>query len=68
MMLTFLNNQTPPTSKFDRLKLWAKVSEKLAHIEKDANERQALRIFDFTAWMESKIRKIPLIDVLKQKQ
>ncbi len=68
MMLTFLNNQTPPTSKFDRLKLWAKVSEKLAHIEKDANERQALRIFDFTAWMESKILKIPLVTILQRKQ
>ncbi len=68
MMLSFLNKQNLPITQLDRSLMWEKVSQNLHDIQNNVFECQVLRIFDFTAWMESKIRKIPLIDVLKQKQ
>jgi hypothetical protein len=43
------------------------VSPELEVIRQDIFEQQALRIFDFTAWIESRIRRIPLDEVMKEK-
>jgi hypothetical protein len=36
-------------------------------IRQDVFEQQVLRIFDFTVWIESRIRRIPLDEVMKEK-
>jgi len=46
---------------------WEKVGIAIDDIRQDPFEQQILRIFDFTAWIESQYRLIPLSDVLKQK-
>ncbi|MCU0371460.1 MAG: hypothetical protein MUC31_08595 [Bacteroidales bacterium] len=36
-------------------------------INQDVFERQILRIFDFTAWVESQLRRVPMSEVLLQR-
>jgi hypothetical protein len=66
-MLRFLNKQDIPATNRKRDLLWDKISNELELFRHDIFEQQVLRIFDFTAWIESKIRKIPLNEVLKLK-
>jgi hypothetical protein len=51
----------------NRNELWEKITLQLNTIQQDKFERQVLRIFDFTAWIEAKVRNVPLTYVLKQK-
>lgn len=62
-MLKFLNKSELPLLQSKRDKLWKKNSF-VIDFREDIFEQQVLKIFDFTAWIESKIRKIPLKDVL----
>jgi hypothetical protein len=64
-MLSFLNKQNIPITIRKRKILWEKVSGELELLRNDIFEQQVLRIFDFTAWIESKIRRIPLNEVLQ---
>ena len=66
-MLRFLNKQNIPITIRKRIILWEKVSGELELLRNDIFEQQVLRIFDFTAWIESKIRRIPLNEVLQSK-
>jgi hypothetical protein len=66
-MLSFLNKQNIPSTIRNRKILWEKVSGELEILRNDIFEQQVLRIFDFTAWIESKIRRIPLNEVLQGK-
>ncbi len=66
-MLRFLNKQDIPITNLKRSLLWEKVSVELDQSRHDIFEQQVLRIFDFTAWIESKIRKIPLNEILHSK-
>jgi hypothetical protein len=66
-MLSFLNKQNIPATIRKREILWEKVSGELELLRNDIFEQQVLRIFDFTAWIESKIRRIPLNEVLQSK-
>jgi hypothetical protein len=47
-----------------REKLWKKIKPELQTISTDVYEKQVLKYFDFTAWMESVVCKIPLQEVL----
>lgn len=67
-MLNFLNKQNIPITKSKRDVLWEKVSSELDFFQHNIFEQQVLRIFDFTAWIESKIRKTPLSSVLSIKE
>jgi hypothetical protein len=67
IMLRFLNKQDMPITNRKRNILWEKVTGELDLFWHDIFEQQVLRIFDFTSWIESKIRKIPLNEVLKSK-
>jgi hypothetical protein len=66
-MLSFLNKQNLPANNTERNKLWEKVSGELELLNQNVFEQQVLRIFDFTAWIESKIRRIPLNEILHLK-
>ena len=50
--------------KKDRETLWEKLSPEINSLHNDKYENQLLRIFDFTAWIEAKILKEKLSDVL----
>lgn len=57
-----------PSMPVKRRKLLDKAIKEFREIRKDVFEIQILRIFDFTAWVESQIRKVPLSDILGSQQ
>jgi tetratricopeptide (TPR) repeat protein len=63
-VLSFVNKQNLPASGMKRKALWEKISEDHEKIRHDVFEQQILRLFDFSAWMESKIRKVSLSEIL----
>jgi len=66
-MLWFLNKQNLPIQMSLREKMWQKLEPELELLHKDSFENQILVIFDFTAWMKSKILKKDLAEVLQEK-
>jgi hypothetical protein len=54
-------------SSHSREKLWLKIERELTEIRKQVFENQMLKSFDFTAWIESKLCKISLSEVLKSR-
>jgi hypothetical protein len=56
-----------PASQFKRNKLLVKTLKEFEEINKDVFEVQMLNIFDFTAWVEALIRKVPLGEILSRK-
>lgn len=66
IILGFLNKRDLPILKKDREELWEKLSVEINELYHDKYENQLLRLFDFTAWIESKVRKERLSDVLRE--
>lgn len=64
-ILTFLGRKNLPVTPDKREQLWDKISEEMDQLQHDVFEQQVLHIFNFTAWIESKIRHTPLNEVLK---
>jgi hypothetical protein len=64
LMLKFLNKTDFPLIQKKREKLWEAYSAEIDELRNDIFEQQLLKIFDFTAWIESKIRKFPLGEVI----
>ena len=67
IVLWFLNKSNLPILRKDREAFWEKLYPEIRELYNDKYENQLLRIFDFTAWIESKIRKENLSEVLKQR-
>jgi len=63
-ILSFVNKPSLPISAVKRKLMWEKLKKDFDLIQHDVYEQQTLRLFDFTAWMESKIRKVSLAEVL----
>jgi len=63
LLFKFLRKQIPVVA-LKREQLLEKSLKEFNEIHKDIFEKQILRIFDFTAWIESLIRKVPLSEVL----
>ena len=63
-ILSFVNKPSLPISAMKRKVMWEKIKKDFDLIQHDVYEQQTLRLFDFTAWMESKIRKVSLGEVL----
>lgn len=57
----------PPQTNINRNIQLEKAKTVFDEIRPDIFEQQILRIFDFTAWVESEIRKVPLAEVLRGK-
>ncbi|MDL2213875.1 hypothetical protein LJC05_04880 [Bacteroides sp. OttesenSCG-928-J23] len=66
-VLWFLNKHDLPVLRKDREAFWKKNSAKIEELRNDKFENQLLRIFDFTAWIESKILKEDLSEVLARR-
>jgi len=65
--LKLFNKSLDPISKKERLNLWTKIEPELIELHNNKFELQLLRVFDFTAWIESKIKNIPLSLILEKK-
>ncbi len=67
LMLDLMNKGTfRLISRDKREKLWLKIEPELAEIRSNLFERQLLKSFDFTAWIESKVCRKPLPEVLRK--
>jgi len=62
-LFKFLSRQIPTVLK-KREQLLEKTLKEFTEIHQDVFEKQILRIFDFTAWVEALLRKVPLSEVL----
>ncbi|GHT69596.1 hypothetical protein AGMMS50239_36640 [Bacteroidia bacterium] len=62
LMLNFLNKPKEKIFLVQREKAWQKIEPELADLRNDVYENQLLKLFDFTAWIESQMCKIPLSD------
>lgn len=51
----------------DRETFWENLSPEIHELYNNKYESQLLRLFDFTAWMESKILKENLSEVLRRR-
>ena len=65
-VLWFLRRNNLPVMPGERKALWKSIAPKVAELHGDVYEQQLLRIFDFTAWVESKILRTPLSTVLQR--
>lgn len=67
IILWFLNKRDLPILRKDREGFWEKLAPEIHELFENKYETQLLRLFDFTAWMEAKVRKEKLSDMLKQR-
>ncbi len=67
-ILNFVNKPNLPISAMKRKRMWEKIQKDFELIYHDVYEQQTLRLFDFSAWIESKIRRIHLSEVLANKK
>lgn len=66
-VLSFINKQNLPISGMKRKALWDKMSDDFEKMRQDVFEQQIIRLFDFSAWIESKIKRISLSEILQSK-
>jgi hypothetical protein len=65
-IISFVNKKNLPYSKPKREQLWSSYKNEFQHYHNDVYEQQILKLFDFSAWIESKIRRVNLAEVLKK--
>lgn len=66
-VIKFLSAGEVPSIYSFRNMLWKKISASFDKIRADKYERQQLRIFDFSAWIEARLKKKSLGEILKEK-
>lgn len=64
LLFRFLLAHPLPIYKKGRERLWQQYQKNITHIRQDKYEKQLLKTFDFTAWIESKLTHIPLRKIL----
>lgn len=68
LILRFLNRKELPVLRREREAYREKIAPLVEEIYNDKYERQLLCLFDFIAWMDSRILKIPLGEALARRQ
>ena len=66
LLFRFLMAHPLPIYKKDQEKLWSQYQKDIMRIRQDKYEKQLLKTFDFTAWIESKLTNIPLREILSR--
>jgi hypothetical protein len=66
-VIKFVNKSNLPYLNSKRLKLWAEKEEKFKLISEDIYEQQTLKYFNFLIWIESKIKRVKLAQLLSDK-
>ena len=64
LLFRFLMAHPLPIYKKDQEKLWSQYQKDIMRIRQDKYEKQLLKTFDFTAWIESKLTNIPVANRL----
>lgn len=64
LLFRFLMAYPLPVYKKDREKLWQQYRKEITLIRQDKYEKQLLKTFDFTAWIESRLTGTPLREIL----
>lgn len=67
IIFRFIQLSPVPVATKDRLSLWLKFKQQFDTILTDKYEIQVLRIFDFAAWMESKLCRKDFAELLRNK-
>lgn len=66
VILKFLSKTPEELTEQKRLLLWQKLKPQIDEIQNNKFEMQLLHVFNFIAWIESKVFKVPLHKVLKE--
>lgn len=66
-VIKFLGNGEIPAVTSYRTALWKKINASFEKIRADKYERQQLKLFDFSAWIEAKLKRKSLSTVLQEK-
>jgi hypothetical protein len=67
-VIKFVNKHNLPYLNSKRLKLWDEKEEKFKRISEDIYEKQTLKYFNFLIWIESKIKRVKLSQLLLEKK
>jgi len=67
LILKVLGKQLSNLSEKERISLWERTLSQINIIKENKFEMQLIHTFDFTAWIESKIKNIPMELVLKER-
>ncbi|MCE7863963.1 MAG: hypothetical protein DYG99_10520 [Bacteroidetes bacterium CHB5] len=67
-IINFVNKPNLPISILKRQRAWEKIQKDFESLHHDVYELQTLRLFDFSAWIESKVKKIQLSEILERKR
>jgi hypothetical protein len=67
-ILQFIRKKLPKgNSSKERIEFFKELKTELEKITKDPYEAEAIEIFDFISWLESKIENRPFADIVKEK-
>lgn len=66
VILKFLSKTPEVLTEQERLLLWQKLKPQIDELQNNKFELQLLHVFNFIAWIESKVFKVPLHKVLKE--
>ncbi|MDY0104321.1 MAG: hypothetical protein RBS07_15405 [Lentimicrobium sp.] len=66
IILKFLSKTPEELTEPKRLLLWQKLKPQIDELQNNKFEMQLLHVFNFIAWIESKVFKVPLHKVLKE--
>lgn len=66
IILKFLSKTPEELTEQKRLLLWQKLKPQIDELQNNKFEMQLLHVFNFIAWIESKVFKVPLHKVLKE--
>ncbi len=66
IILKFLSKTPEELTEQKRLLLWQKLKPQIDELQNNKFEMQLLHVFNFIAWIESKVFKVPLNKVLKE--
>lgn len=67
LLFKFVGNYPLPSFEKSRVRLWKQFQTNISSIEKDKYELRLLRNFDFLAWIEHRLTRKPLADILAEK-
>lgn len=65
-IINFVNKPNLPVSTLKRTRMWEKIEKDFESIKHDVYEQQTLKLFNFLAWIESKIKRTRLSEILKK--
>lgn len=67
-LIKFVNKESVPYLNSKRLKLWSEKEVRFKIIAEDVYEKQTLKYFNFLIWIESKMKRMKLSQILLEKQ